>query len=62
MLLSTCSFNFLSAYCVRFCLNLFVDKNDSDKTIHNLQLASAWIRRLKTRGENYILFFRYFIQ
>ena len=27
------------------------DKNDSDKTVHNLQLTSAWIRRQKTRTE-----------
>ena len=27
--------------CVRFCLNPFChDKNDSDKTVHNLQLVS----------------------
>ena len=53
------SFNFLSklmqaANCVRFCLNLFCrevhkgclphNKNDSDKTVHNLLLISAWIK------------------
>ena len=53
------SFNFVSkliraANCVRFCLNPFCrevhegclphDKKDSDKTVHNLQLTSAWIR------------------
>ena len=43
-----------AAYCVQFCLNPFCvevnegflrhNKNTSDKTIHNLQLTSAWIR------------------
>ena len=51
-----------AANCVRFYLNLFCCevnnlhvphvKKDSDKTIHNLQLASALIRSQKTRVEH----------
>ena len=43
-----------AANCVQFCLNPFSreihegclphDKIDSDKTVHNVQLTSAWIR------------------
>ena len=43
-----------AANCVWFCLNPFChevhegclphDKNNSDKTVHNLQLTSTWIR------------------
>ena len=31
------------------------DKSDWDKTVHNLQLASAYFRSWKTREEHYIL-------
>ena len=52
---------------VRFCQNplcievhvgcLPHNKNVSDKTVHHLQLTSAWIRSLKTRAKHYILLF-----
>ena len=57
----------LAAYSVGFRLNpscpevnescLPHNKNNSDKTVHNLQLASAGIRSWKTRAEHYILLF-----
>ena len=53
-----CSFKFLSKLmraedCAQFCLNPYCeeyesclpqDKNNSDKTVHNLQLTTAWTR------------------
>ena len=52
-----------AANCVQFCQNPFcreVQTDDSDKTVHNLQLTSAWIRSWKTRTEHYILLFSLF--
>ena len=46
-----------SLFC-KGCLNQ--DKNDADKTIHNLQLTSAWIRSGKARVEHYIFLFSLF--
>ena len=35
-------------------------KNDSDKTVHDLQLQLAWVKSRKTTAEHYILpFFAY---
>ena len=35
------------------------DKSDSDQTVHNLQLTSAWIRRYNNRADYYILLLLY---
>ena len=54
----------------RFCLNPYYrevhegclshNNNNSDKTIHNLQHTSVWIRSLKTKAKHYILLFSLF--